>query len=160
SVSGRASGTALARSVRPRLTASAPGLRATTDDTEVHPAYGAVVFGSQLLPAPFTETRILIVSGRARGADAIRLRRVAGARLARSETLFEIFLNPIAIIGSRVELLDDARSPGSQARRHLVEVRVGQFPHRVVELELLDRPERQQLFSLERGARALSDAAG
>ena len=79
----------------------------------------------------------------------------AGLFPIRAASSFSIIARYADVPG--VELFHDAERAGAQAARHLLEVLRRHLPHRAIELQLLDRPQRQRLLALEIQARALAE---
>ena len=73
------------------------------------------------------------------------------SRFARSRSIWSRYPLP----ASSCRIRRDAR--GAQPARHLVPVGIRQLPHRAIELELLDRSQREHLLALQRDAGPLAD---
>ena len=122
--------------------------------------------GSLAVPQAQRQGVAVIRSVIARGNDG--LRPVLGAAIARrpadgrpsiaTSRVAQLLLDLVAIAAARVELLHQPERAAAQPRAHLLEIGLRDLLHRVVELELLDRPQDQRLLPLERGARSAADA--
>src|SRR5947209_10391464 len=110
---------------------------------------------SKLDATTFTEPRVCIVDGRARGTGrhGSRLLWTRGFAQSPREVAFDLITVPRA----GIELPHQACGPRAEATGHVPPVRFGHLPHRAIELELLDRSQRQHLFPLERHSRAITD---
>ncbi len=93
------------------------------------------------------------VSRQDHGLDGLRFH-------SASWTVFETgaFFNRVASSSSRrarsapraVELFNQIQRTAAQPAAHLVEVGGGRFAHRAIEFQILDRPQRQRLLTLQR----------
>jgi hypothetical protein len=112
--------------------------------------------GLQLVPTTFAESRVRIVrrpAGSARMSDGL-----CGWRSAKP--ICEIALYLIAVVGSCVELSHQASRAGPKPAGHFRPVGVRQLPHRAIELELFDGPQRQHLLAFECGPRSPANHRG
>ena len=80
----------------------------------------------------------------------------AAARAGCAE-LASVTLDHLLIDRRAFELAHQPHRARAQPVAHLDEVGLGDLPHRPIELQLLDRSQREQLVALERRARAAAD---
>ncbi len=95
------------------------------------------------------------------GVDGRRMGRRRGRRGHAAHARREFPFDQRAVAGAvGVELPEQPGRPRAQPPRHLVEVGVGDLPHRAVELHFLDRAQHEELLAFERGPRAAAEHLG
>ena len=65
----------------------------------------------------------------------------------------EVALDHLAVRRRPIELCDQPQRARAQTIAHHLEVALGDLPHRAIELQVLDRAQREHLVALERGPR-------